>query len=84
MLKNLNKTAIKSSHANKSAASPVMNRMALFQATLAAVREAMRVSGGDPQHVCSIGVSGQQHGMIVLDGDGQVSDDRAHYGVRDS
>ena len=39
---------------------------------LEAVREAMQSIPG-PQHVCSIGVSGQQHGMVVLDELGQAS-----------
>lgn len=45
-----------------------------MQAMLAAVQEAMRGSGRDPDQVLSIGVSGQQHGMVVLDEDGQVTD----------
>ena len=44
-----------------------------MQAMLAAVQEAMRVSDRDPSQVLSIGVSGQQHGMVVLDKEGQVS-----------
>ena len=37
------------------------------------IKEALRAAKIDPKDVRGIGVSGQQHGLVPLDGDGTVS-----------
>ncbi len=43
-----------------------------IEAVIATIREAVHTSGADPAQVLGIGVSGQQHGCVPLDRDGNV------------
>ena len=43
-----------------------------WRACQQAVRSALSLSGVPPQRIACIGLSGQMHGTVILDGDGQV------------
>ena len=43
-----------------------------WRATVQTIREALASSGARPEEVRGIGLSGQQHGSVFLDGDGEV------------
>jgi xylulokinase len=43
-----------------------------WQATIAVIREVLATSGASPDQVRGLGLSGQQHGSVFLDKDGQV------------
>lgn len=42
------------------------------KAVLQTIREVVQKSGAEPKEVAGIGLSGQMHGLVMLDGDGQV------------
>lgn len=43
-----------------------------WNACVATLRRVMQESGVDPKQVAGIGLSGQMHGLVMLDGDGEV------------
>jgi len=43
-----------------------------WEATVQSVRAAMAAAGADPEEVKGIGLSGQMHGLVLLDADGKV------------
>lgn len=43
-----------------------------YQAAVGTIREVLRVSGVKPEQILGLGISGQMHGLVLLDEQGQV------------